>query len=215
MLTRFGLGLADADDVLRQLGIFATAASRGKEAPRLARMLAGMEPRPSGLNEKLDLTWNALRDARATGVDELIDLAAPVWPRLATPGRRPWSQAARTFVALAHRVARDSAGESDRFVDALERRADRQRTETLLDQELPGSRPVQIMNFHQTKGREADVVVLVYRDSDYFGKERHPFPDASRLLYVSLTRASLRNVVILPHEPQPLVKPFASLFTAE
>jgi len=70
----------------------------------------------------------------------------------------------------------------------------------------------QVMNFHQTKGREAEVVILVYRDADWFGRETEPFTRNSRLLYVSLTRARMRDVIILPANPHRLVAPFSRLF---
>ena len=40
------------------------------------------------------------------------------------------------------------------------------------------------MNFHQTKGREADVVLHVFLENDYFGDETEPFPESSRLMNV-------------------------------
>jgi DNA helicase-2/ATP-dependent DNA helicase PcrA len=67
------------------------------------------------------------------------------------------------------------------------------------------------MNFHQTKGREADVVLLIYRSGDYLAHHAamEPFEDSSRVLYVSLTRARQSVVVLLPHDPHPLVAPLA------
>jgi hypothetical protein len=47
---------------------------------------------------------------------------------------------------------------------------------------------VQVMNFSQTKGREADATLLVFEDDDYYGKEAEPFLEASRLLHVAMTR---------------------------
>jgi hypothetical protein len=66
---------------------------------------------------------------------------------------------------------------------------------------------VQLMNFSQTKGREADATVLVFDDDDYFGREREPFHEASRLLYVAMTRARKQVVVLLPPQPHALVAP--------
>ena len=66
-----------------------------------------------------------------------------------------------------------------------------------------------MMNFYQTKGREADDVILVYRDGDWFGDETEPFPENSKVLYGSLTRARRRVTVLLPEDPHPLVAPFA------
>jgi DNA helicase-2/ATP-dependent DNA helicase PcrA len=67
------------------------------------------------------------------------------------------------------------------------------------------------MNLHQTKGREADAIIAVFRASDYFGKEQEPFASASRLLYVVLTRARRQVTLLLPTSPHPLVAPLASL----
>ena len=71
--------------------------------------------------------------------------------------------------------------------------------------------PVQVMNLHQTKGREVDAVIIAFRSSDYHRRESEPFPDASRLLYVALTRARKQITLILPTDPHPLVAPFAGL----
>ena len=67
------------------------------------------------------------------------------------------------------------------------------------------------MNFHQTKGREADQVILLYRAGDYLADRRatEPFAESSRVLYVVLTRARERVVVLLPRNPHQLIAPFA------
>ena len=69
------------------------------------------------------------------------------------------------------------------------------------------------MNFHQTKGREADAVILVYRDGDYLAdrNDSEPFEESSRVLLVALSRAKKEVVVILPVEPHQLVAPFTEL----
>ena len=53
------------------------------------------------------------------------------------------------------------------------------------------------MNLYQTKGREADVTIVVLRDGDWFGDEGEPWPSTSRLLYVVFSRARTR-IVVLP-----------------
>jgi DNA helicase II / ATP-dependent DNA helicase PcrA len=84
-------------------------------------------------------------------------------------------------------------------------------TETLVASDSPRIASVQLMNRHQTKGREADAVVLVLREDGWVTSYRdsEPFEDASRLLYVTLTRAKTRVTVVLPPDPHPLVAPFA------
>jgi DNA helicase-2/ATP-dependent DNA helicase PcrA len=67
------------------------------------------------------------------------------------------------------------------------------------------------MNCHQTKGREADAVVVVYREGGWVTSYRdaEPFTSASRVLYVALTRARDAVTIMLPRNPHPLVAPFA------
>lgn len=67
------------------------------------------------------------------------------------------------------------------------------------------------MNFHQTKGREADAVILVYREGGFVAgwNEHEPFEEKSR--YVGLTRARVRISVLLPPNPHALIAPFALL----
>ncbi|MGH3166877.1 MAG: ATP-binding domain-containing protein, partial [Trebonia sp.] len=71
--------------------------------------------------------------------------------------------------------------------------------------------PVQVMNLHQTKGREADAVIIAFRNDDYHGTEGEPFPTLSRLLYVILTRARNQVTLLLPPDPHSLVAPFACI----
>ena len=82
---------------------------------------------------------------------------------------------------------------------------------------LVGEQPVhgqiQIMNCHQTKGREADSAIIIYREGGWVtsNRDREPFRDASRVLYVALTRARNSVTIVLPPDPHPLVAPFAEL----
>jgi DNA helicase II / ATP-dependent DNA helicase PcrA len=72
--------------------------------------------------------------------------------------------------------------------------------------------PVQLMGLYQTKGREADATVVVLRSNDFYGTERPPFPVGSRLLYVVLTRARHKTLLLLfGHGFPTLVAPLAKL----
>jgi DNA helicase-2/ATP-dependent DNA helicase PcrA len=122
-----------------------------------------------------------------------------------TSGYRPWTRAAATFAALAARarLLPDAATALERIqadVRAL-------RNASMVELDAGDIGAVQVMNFSQTKGREADATLLVFEDDDFFGYETEPFPEASRLLYVAMTRARTRVVVLLPPWPHPLVTP--------
>ena len=202
----------DLDEVRFRLAVFLTASVRGRSVPPLALALAGRSPLPNNLLKRIERSSRALQAAADEGVEQLVQIATEVWPRLGiTAGRRPWYQAAQRFGAVAHQLYVRSRGRVDEFLLDLSRRVTEMRIETMVDLDLGVGHPIQLMNFHQTKGREADVVILLYRDSDWFGREEEPFPQNSRLLYVSLTRSRYRNVIILPKNPHPLVAPFAEL----
>jgi ATP-dependent DNA helicase UvrD/PcrA len=58
---------------------------------------------------------------------------------------------------------------------------------------------VQLINLHQTKGPEADAIVILYGDDDSHGYDDEPFVEGSRLLYVILTRARTEVTVTFGH----------------
>ena len=210
-----GLGRCGTEEVRMRLAVFLTASVRGKAAPPLAVALAGGGALRERLVERIELASQALKKSAGEGIEELIRTTMEVWPNLGiTAGRRPWAQAARTFGATAQQILTRAQGRTEEFLVGLSRRVAGQRTETCLDLDVGSGHPLQLMNFHQTKGREADVVILVYRDDDWFGHEDEPFPENSRLLYVSLTRARNRVVIVLPLNSPPLVAPFGALITS-
>lgn len=68
-------------------------------------------------------------------------------------------------------------------------------------------RPIQVMNLHQTKGREADTTILLLQEDEYHGGEGEPFTSGSKLLYVVMTRARQQAHIIVPATPHPLWRP--------
>ena len=68
------------------------------------------------------------------------------------------------------------------------------------------------MGLYQSKGREADATIVVLRGNDYFGREGEPMPVGSKLLYVVLTRARTKTIVLtLGSTLPPLIYPLAVL----
>lgn len=68
-------------------------------------------------------------------------------------------------------------------------------------------RPIQVMNLHQTKGREADTTLLLLQEDEYHGGEGEPFASGSKLLYVVMTRARQQAHIVVPATPHPLWRP--------
>ncbi len=122
----------------------------------------------------------------------LVHLAG-LHQRLGLPrGEDTWLQANRQL-RRALRVLEDGG-----TVSALAQRVEDLRVTTLVGAHAPRPRPVQVMNLHQTKGREADATVLMLQANEYHGRESEPYPTGSRLLYVCLTRARERAHIVLP-----------------
>lgn len=213
-LSQYGAGLNDDDGVRMALATYLTACTRGQQPPVLAQGMAFGRPElPATLHARLETLKRSLIEAAATTFDNLVATACDAWEQLGVVGGgRPWHLAALRFAASARRLARSSEP-LEESVQRLAEQAERDRTSALVGDDFLDHQPVQIMNFYQTKGREADQVVLLYRSGDYLA-HRHasePFAESSRVLYVALTRARERVVVLLPDDPHPLIAPFANI----
>ncbi|MEX2159141.1 MAG: UvrD-helicase domain-containing protein [Dehalococcoidia bacterium] len=198
-----------ADEVRESLALFLTSCVRGNP-PDLAYGFLGTRDLPEGISRTLDELLTALHSTDLQVVGDLAQLAIQAWPGLRIRvGTGPWRRATSYF----SRFVRDLANEaiSPNVVDVLRERIEAYKSEALIDRDIVERGRLSLMNFHQTKGREADGIVHIYRADDYLGKEKEPFKEASRLLYVALTRARKRIVVVLPANPHPLVAPLADL----
>src|SRR5262249_11872467 len=132
-----------------------------------------------------------------------------------TRGGRQSHRAAKLLRPLVARAARRASGTSA-ALGLLDRAVTRQRAGLLTYATDADPVPVQLMGLYQTKGREADATVVVLRSNDYYGTERAPFPVGSRLLYVVLTRARHKTIILFfGHEPPPLVAPLAQLAASQ
>ena len=202
---------ADWDEVRAALAVFVTSTERGKYAPELARMIIGAGGRtpPATLARRID----QLRlDLSGSGITAAAGLAGQAHRTLGlTRGERPWHRAARLLRPIAARSAR-RASKPDGALTLLSHAVSQQRASLLTYATDADVVPVQLMGLYQTKGREADATVVVLRNGDFFGTERHPFPVGSRLLYVVLTRARHKTILLLFGSGLPdLVAPLASL----
>ena len=206
----FGADLADSNDVRRSLAIFLTASVRGSRAPLLALGMVGRRRIPEGVDSALSRLESALVLAAEGSVGDIADVAMNSWESLSmASGRRPWSRAAEHFGRLTGELRHSDATEDS--IGQLLEIVERTREEALIDFNYVERGTVKLLNYHQTKGREADTVIHVFRSNDYYGNESEPFEAASRLLNVAISRARQRVIVILPPDPHPLVEPFAEI----
>lgn len=135
-------------------------------------------------------------------VDRLADVVSGAYARLGTHrGQETWILAARRM-----RAALRHLHDGEPF-SAVEAELERARHAALVGDTGLRPHPVQVMNLHQTKGREADVTILLLQDDEYHGNEGAPYPTLSRLLYVVLTRARRRAHIVVPDRVHPLWSP--------
>ncbi len=212
VMCEVAVGKSDLQSLRVALATFITACSRGSRAPDLAVSLARGTSIPTTLAQRIDGLAHALADA-SPDAEALCEVVATSWSSLGIiAGVRPWARAYPLFGPLVRRCAR--RGLLDALsVEEIVREARLMRTSAFLDSSRTRLPPTQLMNFHQTKGREADAVILVYRNGDVLTgwRDVEPYAESSRVLYVSLTRARQRVCVILPPDPDALVAPFEGL----
>lgn len=207
-ITRFAYDDSTWADVAIAIGTYLTACSRGRTAPPLAKAIANGSALPSALQQRLDRLRVAASAAASSSLVEVANVAADAWAALGiTAGEAPWDRAAPSFRALVRQSNRDAANQ----LVALTQSIAQLRAGAMFESQRRRLPAVQVMNLHQTKGREADAVIILCSDDDFHGHEAEPFPEGSRLLYVILTRARSEVTVILGHEPHALVAPIASL----
>ncbi len=209
-MVQFAGGTASWKRVQQRLAVFVTSSVRGKQVPDLARMLLGQLTPPSTLTQRLDALHTSLQR------DEPADAAAHAAAAHAELGlpraENHWKRAARLLRPLVSRSLRRSTDLAE-ALDNLDNAVAKHRTSLLTHATGEPSSPVQLMGLYQTKGREADATVIVLRSNDFYGPERHePFETGSRLLYVVLTRARYKTVVLVLGDDMPaLVAPLAQL----
>lgn len=211
-LVASGLGVRTWPEPQLQLGVFLTSVTRGNTAPELALRLAGKLGMRGSMRERLDELSGALRAARRDN-DELVRLAVGAWGALGiTTGVTAWRRAAVTFAAVAHRVLEARLPDEAR-AEALLAACRQLHLESAITSDVPVGSAVQLMNFHQTKGREADAVVLVYREGGWVTRREssEPFLTESRVLYVALTRAREAVTVLVPPDSHPFIAPLAAI----
>jgi DNA helicase-2/ATP-dependent DNA helicase PcrA len=200
-MLEFATGTADWADVLVHIAVFYTSTVRSKYAPELAFTI-GRGQAQGLLATRLNQLRVALSDA--PDLDSAIHIATGSWPSLGlSRGLRQWRRAAADVTRLVTL--------SGHALEPVSRQVEISRLESFTDVDAGDQAAVQVMNLHQTKGRESDAVIVIFRADDYHGRESEPFAGASRLLYVVLTRARQRVTLLLPTSPHPLVAPFAAL----
>jgi DNA helicase-2/ATP-dependent DNA helicase PcrA len=200
-LLQYALGDDDAP-VRRSLAVYVTACLRSRTLSPLARQML------NGSNTVLESALSDLADdlrsagGAAPDVARLAEVLTGAYARIGTfRGQESWLQAAaETRRALL--LLDEGLG-----IDAVAARLREVHDETLVGSTRPRPHPIQVMNLHQTKGREADTTILLLGDDEYYGPEGEPFPSGSRLLYVVMTRAREHAHLVVPDQTHRLWAP--------
>jgi DNA helicase-2/ATP-dependent DNA helicase PcrA len=160
-----------------------------------------------GSNDAFERALRPVLDelSAAASVEDFGRLAATIagaYERLGTHrGQQAWLEAARRTRTAMNRLKEGGS------LSAIEEEIDQARHRALVGHVGVRPHPVQVMNLHQTKGREADATVLLLQPDEFHGYESPPYPKLSRLLYVVLTRARLRAYIAVPTDVHPLWRP--------
>jgi DNA helicase-2/ATP-dependent DNA helicase PcrA len=183
----------------RALAVF-VASNYRRDTPLVAQIMersnAAFERALGDVAADLQAAGSPPDPARLTAV------VSGAYARLGTHrGQQTWAEASRRT-----RVAIKRLGDGEAF-DTIVADMERARHDALLGDAGLRPNPVQVMNLHQTKGREADATILLLQPDEYHGREGPPYPKLSRLLYVVLTRARRRAHIVVPSGVHPLWEP--------
>lgn len=111
-------------------------------------------------------------------------------------GDRAWSQGFTLLQSLlGPRLCRSPMLPPNGF-DFLRAKLTDEQVSLLTDSNAGDPADVQLMGLYQSKGREADATIVVLREGDYYGDEPEPMPTGSKLLYVVLTRARRKTIIL-------------------
>lgn len=199
-MCRYAQGQGTWSDVVQSLAVFVASAQKGSHVPRLADDIL----RGGGSRTLQARLTDIQRSLTGASMDSAAKIARLAHSDIGLPSKaRAWNHAAKLLVPMVARAKRSRHARGG--VLALAREAEQAASGLLTDvTDDPGD--VQLMNLHQTKGREADATIVVLRATDFFGnREQHPYVNTSRLLYVVFSRARQRVVLLLigrGHPPQ-------------
>ncbi|WP_254642995.1 UvrD-helicase domain-containing protein [Streptomyces sp. BV333] len=201
-MVQFALGDSSAP-VLRSLAVYVSATQGGNKMPPLARQMLNPSDNPV-LNRAFRRLAKDLR-AAAGHPDQLANVVENAYRRIGTHrGQETWIQAAK----LTRTTLRSLGDELD--IEAATDRLLRARDEILVGSHTTRRFPIQVMNLHQTKGREADTTILLLGSEEFYGYEGEPFPNGSKLLYVVMTRARKHAHLVVPEQSHPLWAPLVA-----
>ena len=212
---QYAAGLCEWKSVLQYLAIFVTSAVRGQQVPPLAYQILGRTDAPRTLQRRLEALKAGLD--LADDLASALDLSARAHEAIGLPNKvSAWPRAAqmlRPMYAASSRARYGQHLSDEQVLATLDRVAEDRRVAMLTEDTTETEAVVQLMNLHQTKGREADATVVILRSTDFFGTHRsEPFEEPSRLLYVVFTRARKRVVALLFGSSfGPLIAPIADL----
>lgn len=207
----YALKHGSSDAIRRALGVFVTSTERGATAPALAHMLVGHIGRPAALEDRLRELDSSL--AFASEIRGTLAVIAQVPDGIGlTRGERAWERGLVILRTLLGPRRIRAASLSPEELDVLRGRLNDEQVSMLTYSDAGDPAAIQLMGLYQSKGREADATIVVLRGNDYFGRETEPMPVGSRLLYVVLTRARRKTIVLTLGSTLPdLIYPLAVL----
>lgn len=177
------------------LAVYSRSISRGQERNVSEAIIAKSMPRMERDLKTWAIGLRAAAQADDPDYDDLLHRLADLHQHLGFPrGLDVWL-AANTQLRRAVRILQRGG-----TLEELSREIADLRASTLVGATAPRAKAVQVMNLHQTKGREADATVLLLQPDEFHGREREPYPTGSRLLYVCLTRAREHAHIVLPDD---------------
>lgn len=208
-LVKFALN-TPGSRALRALAVYVQATER--KGPRVVPLAQQMlDPRNNPpLRNALGRLARDLRASVGEGgqpdIGRLAEVVTNAYSTIgAARGQETWMQAARQTRIALRRFGGDCFDAA-----AVEQELLRARDEALVGAGTARRAPIQVMNLHQTKGREADTTILLLGSNEFHGSEGEPYPTGSKLLYVVMTRARQKAHLVVPDMVHRLWEPLVA-----
>jgi DNA helicase-2/ATP-dependent DNA helicase PcrA len=208
-LVKFALNDPNAE-VRRTLAIYVQATERkGNRYPvPLASQMLDRDTNPVLQNALQRLARDlraAVGDPELPDVPKLAETVTNAYSTVgASRGQETWLQAARRTRSALRSLSQGGD------IAAVEQELLRARDEALVGVGTARRSPIQVMNLHQTKGREADTTILLLGRDEWYGSEGEPYPTGSKLLYVVMTRARKNAHLVVPDLVHGLWRPLVA-----
>lgn len=203
-----GLGIKTIEDVGLAFASVCASLHRGRGVPDICWELKSDSYTDSIATRCYLLARETLSTKVGGRMVDVVQLVSGFWRTLNLGlADAQWDRASRELRRCAESLTDEAYSEPT--VEALALSVESSRNRYLLNSQLDGVSQITLLTYNQSKGREFDVVIHAHKSDDYWGKPiDRDRKESLRVLGVAISRARQKLIVVTPHSPHDIVRPF-------